>query len=117
MIRAFRGAPRAWLDLPLMSKGMIIISIPLATILFSAISFSIFQTQRDYLDQWISRAFQAGARIQGVVTLLVDAENGTRGFLLTSDRAFLEPLQKAERDLPQRLARLREVLRDSPSQI
>src|SRR5436309_8754250 len=99
MIRAFRGAPRAWLDLPLMSKGMIIISIPLATILFSAASFYIFQRQRDNLDQWISRAFNAGNRIQSVVTLLVDAENGTRGFVLTRDRQYLEPFQRAKRDL------------------
>src|SRR5947207_3661174 len=116
MIRAFRGAPRAWLDLPLMSKGMIIISIPLATILFSAFSFYIFQQQRDYLDQWISRAFQAGARIQGVVTLLADAENGTRGYLLTRNQKYLEAFGKAERDLPVRLARLKEWLRDTPSQ-
>src|SRR5438132_1498635 len=117
MIRAFRGAPRAWIDLPLMSKGMIIISIPLATILFSAVSFYIFQQQRGYLDQWISRAFNAGNRIQSVVTLLVDAENGTRGFLLTRDPRLLEPFRKAERELPQRLARLKEGIRDTRSQL
>src|SRR5207248_6565885 len=94
-----------------------IISIPLATILFSAVSFYIFQRQRDSLTEWISRAFLAGNRIQSIVTLLVDAENGTRGFLLTRDPRYLEPFHKAGRELPPKLARLKDGLRDSPSQL
>src|SRR5687767_4510978 len=76
---------RFWYDLPLKFKGAIVISIPLLCILYSGVALYIFQGQRVHLDQWIARAFHAGARIQSVVTLLVDAENGVRGFLLTRD--------------------------------
>src|SRR5438552_9567327 len=107
MMRLFRRLLRRWFDLPLKLKGTIVISIPLICILYSVVASYVFQTQRTDLTQWIARAFNAGARIQSVITLLVDAENGVRGFLLTHDATYLEPYHKAERELPQRLGRLK----------
>ncbi|MGH9657034.1 MAG: ATP-binding protein [Bryobacteraceae bacterium] len=96
---------------------MIVISIPIICILFCGIALYIFQGQRDELSHWIRRAFNAGSRIQAVVTLLVDAETGVRGFLVTQDVKYLEAYHKAESELGQRLARLREGFFDSPSQL
>ena len=62
---------RIWFDLSLMSKGMIVISIPLVCILFSVIALVVFQGQRVELSQLITRAFQAGTRIGSVNSLLV----------------------------------------------
>src|SRR2546422_10454915 len=94
MLSIFRRPLRAWLDLPLMFKGMIVISIPLVCILFSIIALYIFQRQRSELTEWIVRAFQAGSRIQAVLTLLPAAENGTRGFPVAHDGHDLEPVYK-----------------------
>src|SRR5687768_7994275 len=80
-----------WFDLPLKTKGFIVISIPLTCIVLCVAALYVFQQQRKDLNAWIVRAWQAGTNIQGVITLLVDAESGTRGFLLTRDRAYLQP--------------------------
>jgi signal transduction histidine kinase/CheY-like chemotaxis protein len=117
MVGFFQRLLRVWFDLPLKVKGTIVISIPLSCIILSIVASHIFQTQRTDLTQWIFRAFNAGTRIQSVNTLLVDAENGIRGFLLTQDVTYLEPYHKAERELPQRLERLKDALRDSGAQL
>jgi signal transduction histidine kinase len=107
---------RGWFDLPLLSKGRIVISIPLICILFSVAALAIFQRQRGHLDEWIARAFHAGSGIQAVITLLVDAESGTRGFLLTHDPKYLEPFHKAEVELPRSISQLKDSIGDIPSQ-
>src|SRR6266852_9514832 len=107
MFRMYRRALRAWFDLPLMIKGAIVVSIPLTCILFSVIALYIFQRQRSELDEWIKRAFQAGSRIQGIITLLADAESGVRGFLLTGEVNYLEPFYKSHRELSPKLAILK----------
>ncbi len=96
---------------------MIVISIPLVCILFCMIALVSFQRQRNDLNDWILRAFHAGSSIQAVITLLVDAESGTRGFLLTHDATYLEAYYKLERELPRRLARLKASVGDSASQL
>ena len=117
MMRLFKRLLRTWFDLPLKLKGTVVISIPLICILYSVIASTIFQSQRTDLTQWIQRAFDAGTRIQLVLTLMVDAENGARRFLLTHDDTYLDSYRKAERALPQRLERLKNALRDSPPQL
>jgi len=108
---------RPWFNLPLIQKGMTVIIIPLFSILLSLVALYIFQQQRQDLGQWITRAFQAGARIQGIVTLLVNADNGSRGFLLTRQPDYLEPLNNAELQLTGRLNTLRLTVPDSASQL
>jgi PAS domain S-box-containing protein len=106
-----------WLDLPIRSKGIVVISIPLVAILLSLIALEIFQHQRAELTQWIERAFLAGSRIQSVITLLVDAENGVRGFRLTQDVTYLEPYHRAATKLSLGLKSLRKTLSGSSSQL
>jgi len=117
MSHKYNKGMRAWFDLPLLLKGMTVISIPLLSILLSLVALSIFQRQRDDLDQWIRRAFQAGSKIGSIVTLLVNAEDGSRGYLLTRQASYLDPLHKAERELSDRLTTLRQTVPDSGSQL
>ena len=113
----FRRPLRAWFDLSLIVKGTIVTSIPLVCILFSVIALCIFQRQRSEVNEWIVRAFQAGSRIQAVITLLSDAESGTRGFLVTREAKYLDPFYKLQRDLSPKLALLKQGLKDRPSQL
>jgi signal transduction histidine kinase/ActR/RegA family two-component response regulator len=107
---------RSWFDLPLVKKGAIVISIPLACILLSVAAMSILQRQRSQLTDWIGRAFHAGSSIQAVITLLSEAESGARAFLVTRDIDYLHALSKAETSLGQGLARIRKYVGDIPSQ-
>src|SRR5262245_48022149 len=94
---------RSWYDFPLKLKWMIVIAIPLLCILYSVVTLFIFQGQRTDLTQWIDRAFQAGTGIHAVSSLLIDAESGVRGYLLTYDESYLAPFRTAQLELPQRL--------------
>ena len=66
--------------------------------------------------QWLNQTEQVLARIEGVLARSVDAETGTRGFLLTGDRDFLAPFYDAERTLTPDLDGLASLTRDNPRQ-
>jgi signal transduction histidine kinase/ActR/RegA family two-component response regulator len=117
MLRLFARSLRVWFDLSLTIKGMVVVAVPLICTLFLALALYTFQAQRDQLTQWIGRAFQAGASVQAIITLLTDAATGTRGFLLTDDPKHLEPYRRAKRELSQRVARLRESLAGNSLQL
>jgi signal transduction histidine kinase/ActR/RegA family two-component response regulator len=117
MQRILQSVLRGWYDLPLRFKGMIVITVPLLCILYSVVALYIFQSQRTDLTQWISRAFQVGSGIQSVATLLSEAENGARGYLLTRDQQYLEPVRKAQAELANRLDRMEEILQGSAAQL
>ena len=59
---------------------------------------------------------QVLARIEAVLARSVEAETGTRGFLLTGDRHFLEPFDEAERALPGQLDDLATLTADNSRQ-
>jgi len=54
--------------------------------------------------------------LQKVHSMVVDAETGQSGFLLTKDSSFLEPLLYARGELPLILDSLRELTADNPPQ-
>jgi PAS domain S-box-containing protein len=54
--------------------------------------------------------------LEHALRLNVDLENGLRGFVITSDETFLDPLVKAREELPAAMARLRALTRDNPVQ-
>ncbi|HUQ93989.1 MAG TPA: PAS domain-containing protein [Bryobacteraceae bacterium] len=112
-----RRSWRAWLDFSLTTKGMIVIGISLVCFLCLVVSLSIIQRQRASLDLRIERAFQAGTKIQTVLTVLSNAESDTRGFLLTGEASYLEATERAPAPLTSAFAALRKALADSPSQL
>src|SRR5687767_6839640 len=116
MRQIFHQAVQLWLNRPLMAKGMIVISIPVICILFFTGSVYLLQKQRADVSHWIDRAFRAGTGLQGIVALLVNAESGIRGFLLTAEDKYLQPHRTAKERLPKHLARLEKDLGDNPIQ-
>src|SRR5207237_9895335 len=55
-------------------------------------------------------------RTSDVLRILVDAETGQRGFLITSKESFLEPYQQALARLDQRVRTLKDKTQDNPRQ-
>ena len=50
-----------------------------------------------------------------VFKLLLDAETSERGYIITGDKKFLEPLTRSETNLPARFDHLMELTHDNPS--
>ncbi len=66
--------------------------------------------------QWVSHTHEVLGQLEGVVSTLKDAETGQRGYLLTGERAHLEPYEQAVARLRGQLERLRQLTIDNPSQ-
>ena len=66
------------------------------------------------LSQRIAASSEAVAlrdAVDGVLKLLLDVETGQRGYAITGDEWFLEPLKRSETDLPAQFDRLAELAR------
>jgi PAS domain S-box-containing protein len=78
-----RGSWRRWWDdLPLRTKGIAVIGIPVVPLLVSALLFAIDARSASNAEAWVAHTTEVKAQIATVLVLNVDAEAGVRGFLL-----------------------------------
>ena len=66
--------------------------------------------------EWVSHTLQVKAKIATVLGLMVDAEAGVRGFLLTRDAEERAPFESAVSMLASELAGLEALIADNPTQ-
>jgi methyl-accepting chemotaxis protein len=65
---------------------------------------------------WVTHTHSVLEDLEGILSLLKDAETGQRGFVLTRDDKYLEPYEKAQRNLDQKIEDVRELTKDNPTQ-
>lgn len=94
----------------LLSVAIIIVTVN-AGLAFRAVQ-SLDENQVSVAHTW-----QVIDSVERVMSLLKDAESGSRGFLITGEKPYLEPYVLACRDLPAELSRLGELISDNPHQI
>ena len=99
------------------AKGLIVVALPLAALLFAALVLYLVQQQVQKEQAVARRILVLRDQIRTVETLLLDAETGVRGFALTQREDFLEPYSKAFERLPQALGRLEELTGADPEQL
>lgn len=105
-------ALQIWNRASLRSQGGIIVLIPIAAVVVSFI-FAIYgNNQRGWIEYDIQRRFKLVRQYNNLLSLMVDAETGERGFLLTRRSEYLEPYQKAVNDIPQTIASLRATINE-----
>lgn len=66
---------------------------------------------------WVSHTYRVEASLEDIANLLVDAETGQRGYLLTGKNNFLEPYNAAKASFDRSFADLEELIRDDPEQV
>jgi signal transduction histidine kinase len=96
-----------------------LISLPLA-ILAAAILISINEASFHASTQATTKIEAAEIARQSVSQLMntmLDAETGTRGFLLTGDERYLQPYNNAIAQLGENLGQLRQLLVDQPEDL
>jgi methyl-accepting chemotaxis protein len=62
---------------------------------------------------WVTHTYQVMENLEGILSLLKDAETGQRGFLLTRQERYLEPYKEAQSKIPKRIKDLRELTADN----
>jgi signal transduction histidine kinase len=104
---------RPWRDWPLMAKGLVLVSLPVALMLASLASGWRLGAQAAEAEAEARRTLQAQSDIQALHKLIAEAATGVRGYLLTGRDDFLTPYWKAESDLAPTVARLDARIRDA----
>ncbi|MGH2805835.1 MAG: ATP-binding protein [Actinomycetota bacterium] len=108
---------RWWRDLPIRLKGLVVVAIPLAALLVATFSLYLVRQDLDRQQDTLRRTQEVRAQVQTVLTLLLEAETGVRGFRLSMDPAFLRPYETAFSRLPPALASLEELVGADPEQL
>src|SRR6266581_1078168 len=70
----------------------------------------------DRLNDQVQRNHEVKEELSAVLRLVVDAETGQRGYLITDDPVYLEPYQEATAQIEARLARLDTLTKNSAPQ-
>ena len=70
----------------------------------------------DRLNDQVQRTHEVKEELSAVLRLVVDAETGQRGYLITDDPVYLVPYQEATSQIEARLARLDNLTRNSAAQ-
>ena len=100
-------------------RTILISSIPLLAgfiLLFvAAISAVFLAAQEQEIDTQIRHTFVVNDELERIQTLLIDAESGQRGYLLTDRPSYLDSYNLAKRALPGELGALQSELGVSPA--
>jgi signal transduction histidine kinase len=107
---------RWWLGRSIRTKGTIVLVLPACMLLATTVAFAATRTQAQRSGAWVSHTITVQARINQTLGLIVDAETGVRGYLLTGTLGFLAPFTIANTDLPRLSAEIRALVSDNPTQ-
>ena len=97
---------RSWRDLSVMTKGLLLLSIPLLLMLGALLSGWQLSTRVADAEAEARRTLQVQSELQALHKLIVEAATGVRGYLLTGRDDFLQTYWRAKGEIPQTLTRL-----------
>ena len=101
-----------------LSRRMLVASAALAILVaaaFAVLILSIGELRNDAA--WAEHSESVVADANGLEKLVIDVETGQRGYLITNNPRFLEPWQRALRELRHgQLEELEQLVRDNPEQ-
>ncbi len=114
--RRFVRALRTWNRLPIRAQGGVTVFIPIVAVLVSFV-FAIYgNLDRAARQESIQRKFKAVRQYSDLLTLMINAETGERGFVLTGRGEFLEPYGTAVEEIPKTVAQLKETIEAEPGE-
>lgn len=105
-----------WKRLPLRWKGWISIVLPLTAVLISSVFAFFGNNRRADIQSDIERKFSIVSNFNEVLTLMVDAETGMRGYQLTKKDEFLQPYRFAQTNLPAKINSLQLLIDAEPGE-
>ncbi|MDQ2995615.1 MAG: CHASE3 domain-containing protein [Chloroflexota bacterium] len=108
------SALRGWRRVPLRVQGKVQIALPLLAVVCSAIMAIYGNYQRAHIEAAIQRHFETVSGLDTMLTLMVNAETGMRGYLLTKHEEFLQPYATASQNLPVTIAQLHVLAESEP---
>ncbi len=91
----------------------------IATLLLIVIVVFAFRSMEALSEtlKWGKHTHEVINQHDDTLNLMIDAETGARGFLITTDETVLEPYNRTRREIGGNLARLHNLITDNPAQI
>ena len=99
-------------------SSRIVISFAAVLVVFGMVGIaSYINTQRLIKsNQRVIHTHEVMENLEGILSVLKDAETGQRGFILTGENRYLEPYDQALVQIETRLVKLTELTEDNPAQ-
>jgi PAS domain S-box-containing protein len=98
-------------------KGLILIAVPLLIMLvFITLVLNVKRQSQEAQAQSL-HSKEVIAQTQLILQILVDAETGMRGYVITGDRRFIVPYQQSAIQFPDELNKLETLVADNPKQL
>jgi PAS domain S-box-containing protein len=107
---------KPWNRLSVRRQGFIVIAVPLLCLIASLAAFSWLRYSIDRSQRWVDHSNQVLLESNQLLTGLLNAETGVRGYALTLNPKFLEPYRRAQSSLPKDLSRVKALISNSPQQ-
>ncbi|MEG4210819.1 PAS domain S-box protein [Microcoleus sp. S13_B4] len=111
-----RAVQFVWTDRPLRQRGTVIVAIPVICLFASLIAIAGLRNSNLQIRKRSDTNKAILQETNRLLTMMVDAETGIRGYGLTKRREFLSPYLEAKKSLPPLLAKLKVAVRGNPLQ-
>src|SRR5262245_21151730 len=93
-----------WLDRPLRSKGLAVLTAPILVLVVTVGATFITERHQETLRDQTFAVNNIATESSQVLALLLNAETGVRGYALSHQPSFLEPYQQAVSQAPAAVA-------------
>jgi signal transduction histidine kinase/CHASE3 domain sensor protein len=103
-------------NLTIFKKGVVLVAVPFLFQLAFVGLVAVMVAEDEEAGGWSFHTKEVLRQAQAVLTRLVDAETGSRGFMLTGDPVFTEPFDRARQEVPASLLQLETLVGDNPEQ-
>lgn len=100
---------------PFQPAPVALLSLAAIVVLLFAVAISLLRLGK--AGTYADHTFDVSIALQETLTAMVDTETASRGYLLTRDGIYIESLERAERELHEKFADLRQLTRGSPVQL
>lgn len=97
-------------------KGLVLTSIPLVFVLAFVILVSLVKRENARAQERSLHSKEVMAQAEFLLKILLDAETGMRGYVITDNPNFTEPYDRATREMPEAIRKLQELVNDNPAQ-
>lgn len=105
-----------WLKSLVRQRGQFILAIPVSCLVASVSAFGWLHFKTVNAEYWVQHTQQVRLEGKRLLTGLLDAETGVRGYEITQDQEFLTGYQAAIALIPNSLDQLTQLVADNPSQ-
>lgn len=108
---------RWWFRKSLRTKGVLALILPLLMLLLSTGAFAVNRYESQRATDLVTHTVVVQRDVNNALALVVDAETGVRGHIITGEPQFLEPYNLALAQLPGSLNDLQALVSDNPAEV